>query len=157
MANFIGLVFATLKNEGIDTKNMSTDEAVKKYNELKGGKEGTPAEQRKMKEPKSEHIDHKKFDEVEKWFIGRPDRTKLEVQGFKDAREEINELANSGKTYDEVDEAIFHKTTEMDYEYDKLADKKDRTDKDIERMKYLREYGTGFKTASGQLYKTWKK
>ena len=43
MANFIGLVYATLKNEGIDTKDMSTDEAVKKYNELQkkaGGKAG---------------------------------------------------------------------------------------------------------------------
>ena len=34
MANFIGLVYATLKNEGVDTSGMSTDEAVKKYNEL---------------------------------------------------------------------------------------------------------------------------
>lgn len=29
MSNFIGMVFASLKNEGIDTKGMSTDEAVK--------------------------------------------------------------------------------------------------------------------------------
>lgn len=57
MANFIGLVYATLKNEGIDTKDMSTDEAVKKYNELQkkaggkaGEKEGTPAEQKKLKQ-----------------------------------------------------------------------------------------------------------
>lgn len=55
MSNFIGLVFATLKNEGIDTSGMSTDEAIKKYNELQqksGGKSGekepTPAENRKM-------------------------------------------------------------------------------------------------------------
>lgn len=57
MANFIGLVYATLKSEGIDTAGMSTDEAVKKYNELQkegGGKvgenEGTPAENRKLEE-----------------------------------------------------------------------------------------------------------
>ena len=68
MSNFIGLVFATLKNEGVDTKGMSTDEAIKKYNELKGNKDGTPAEQKKMKEPKSKHIDHDKFDETEKLF-----------------------------------------------------------------------------------------
>ena len=49
------MVFATLKNEGVDTSGMSTDEAVKKYNELQkksGGKAGadqpTPAENRKM-------------------------------------------------------------------------------------------------------------
>ena len=44
MANFIGMVFATLQKEGVNTKGMSTDEAVKKFNELKGknggGKEG---------------------------------------------------------------------------------------------------------------------
>lgn len=57
MANFIGLVYATLKAEGIDTNGMSTDEAVAKYNELQkasggksGEKEGTPAENRKMNE-----------------------------------------------------------------------------------------------------------
>ena len=57
MANFIGLVYATLKNEGVDTKGMSADEAVAKYNELqkksggKGGEnEGTPAEQKRLRE-----------------------------------------------------------------------------------------------------------
>ena len=34
MANFIGLVFGTLKKEGIDTKNMSVDDAIAKYNEI---------------------------------------------------------------------------------------------------------------------------
>lgn len=48
MANFLGLVYATLKNEGIDTSNMSSDEAVKKFNELKKGGDGTPAEQKEM-------------------------------------------------------------------------------------------------------------
>lgn len=56
MANFIGLVYATLKNEGVDTSGMSTDEAVAKFKELQKksggdtGKEGTPAEQRKLEE-----------------------------------------------------------------------------------------------------------
>lgn len=43
MANFIGMVFATLNKEGIDTKGMSTDEAVKKFNELKGKSGGDNA------------------------------------------------------------------------------------------------------------------
>ena len=58
MANFIGLVYATLKNEGVDTKGMSTDEAVAKFKELQkksggngtGEKEATPAEQRKLEQ-----------------------------------------------------------------------------------------------------------
>lgn len=36
MPNFIGLVYATLKKHGIDTSRMSTQEAIKKYNELQG-------------------------------------------------------------------------------------------------------------------------
>ena len=57
MANFIGMVYATLEAEGIETKNMSTDVAVKKFNELQeqgggksGEKEGTPAENRRLEE-----------------------------------------------------------------------------------------------------------
>lgn len=34
MANFIGLVYGTLKQKGIDTSKMSTEEAIEKYNEL---------------------------------------------------------------------------------------------------------------------------
>lgn len=36
MSNFIGLVYATLKNKGVDYSNMSVSEAVDKFNELKG-------------------------------------------------------------------------------------------------------------------------
>lgn len=57
MANFIKLVYATLKSEGIDTKDMDTDEAVEKFKELQeksGGKvgenKGTPAEQKRLRE-----------------------------------------------------------------------------------------------------------
>ena len=34
MANFIGMVYATLKNEGIDTSKLSTEQAVEKFKEL---------------------------------------------------------------------------------------------------------------------------
>lgn len=68
MANFIGLVYATLKNEGIDTKGMDTDEAIKKYNELQektGGKSGekepTPAENRRIKEITTKQYDYSDF------------------------------------------------------------------------------------------------
>ena len=73
MGNFIGLVYATLKNEGIDTKDMSTDEAVKKYNELQekaggkaGEKEGTPAEQKRLKEI---GVNEEKDITIPDWFL----------------------------------------------------------------------------------------
>lgn len=34
MGNFIGLAFSTLKKAGINTKNMSIEEVIDKYNEL---------------------------------------------------------------------------------------------------------------------------
>ena len=37
MAGFIGLVYGTLKSKGYDTKKMTTDEAVDKFNALKKG------------------------------------------------------------------------------------------------------------------------
>lgn len=43
MSNFIGMVFATLKKEGIDTSKMDTSEAIAKYNEIKGGDGGSNA------------------------------------------------------------------------------------------------------------------
>lgn len=36
MSNFIPMVYAVLKDRGVDTKGMSADEAVEKYNELTG-------------------------------------------------------------------------------------------------------------------------
>lgn len=43
MSNFIGMVFATLKKEGIDTSKMDTSEAIAKYNEIQGGGNGSSA------------------------------------------------------------------------------------------------------------------
>lgn len=63
MANFIALVYATLKNEAIDTSNISQDEAVAKFKELQeksGGKSGenepTPAENRKLNDNKENKV-----------------------------------------------------------------------------------------------------
>lgn len=43
MSNFIGMVFATLKKEGIDTSKMNTSEAIAKYNEIQGSGGGSSA------------------------------------------------------------------------------------------------------------------
>lgn len=81
MANFIGLVYATLKNEGVDTSGMSTDEAVAKFKELQKksggdtGKEGTPAEQRKLKEKgvvgNKTNNENNELEELKKEYIRR--------------------------------------------------------------------------------------
>lgn len=43
MGNFIGLAFSTLKKAGIDTKNMSIEEVIDKYNEI-NSKQGNQTE-----------------------------------------------------------------------------------------------------------------
>lgn len=76
MSNFIGLVYATLKNEGVDTTGMTTDEAVEKFKELQrnsggagnGEKEPTPAESRKLKEKDIDTMEKTKIQkEVDGW------------------------------------------------------------------------------------------
>ena len=41
MGNFIGLVYATLKEEGIDTSKLSTNQAIEKFKELQEKKGNT--------------------------------------------------------------------------------------------------------------------
>lgn len=100
MANFIGLVYATLKNEGIDTKGMSTDEAVKKYNELQeksggkaGEKEGTPAENKKIAIEEKKQKKQKQLEIIKKYNPMRDDyhvgiRSVDDIKTFEEAMED---------------------------------------------------------------------
>ena len=102
MANFIGLVYATLKNEGVDTKGMSTDEAVAKYNELqkksggnKGEKEPTPAENKRMEEKGISKKDNKQkqLEIIQKYNPMKDDyhvgiRNENDIKTWKEAMED---------------------------------------------------------------------
>ena len=56
MSNFIPMVYAVLKDKGIDTKGMSTDEAVEKYKEITGKDGGydTKSGEKKVKDDHEE-------------------------------------------------------------------------------------------------------
>lgn len=75
MANFIGLVYATLKENGIDTKGMSTDEAVAKFNELQGEdkeeKKDTPEDVKKKLGEKKEEKREEEPSEVKDKLNGK--------------------------------------------------------------------------------------
>jgi len=157
MANFIGLVFATLKNEGVDTKGMSTDKAIKKYNELKGEKEGTPAEQRKMKQPRSDKLNYDYLDDAEKYYVGTEGRTKTEIKGFKDAIEYMNKLANEGKSYKEIEDALDYMEIKVRVERRNLDNKEHKTEGDIKKSRELMEYHSGVNFGVNRLYRAWKK
>lgn len=101
MGNFIGMVYATLKNEGVDTKGMSTDDAVKKYNELQGksgGKSGekepTPAENRAMSKMN------------EKEIKSEIDKTIADIKKSKKNGEKITSAEILSKLWDEKSEML---------------------------------------------------
>lgn len=102
MANFIGVVFATLKKQGIDTKNMSTDEAIAKFNEINGKDGGSNAkgEETPKQEPKTaetgkqgtEKATDKKDPEIEKL-------SKETGFGYKDAEKLQKEIQEDDEAY----------------------------------------------------------
>lgn len=49
MGNFIGLAFSTLKKAGIDTKNMSIEEVIEKYNEINASNSSKPLTENKSR------------------------------------------------------------------------------------------------------------
>lgn len=129
MANFIGLVYATLKNEGVDTKGMSTDEAVKKYNELQeksggkaGEKEGTPAENKRLAETRIEDGG----EEGEQDWVKTPEDKKVWNSLSDDDKYLLTMSSDMGFWYDEVldNEEVYE-------HYQDLADKFSKSKKDI--------------------------
>lgn len=67
MSNFIGLVYATLKANGIDYSDMSVSEAVDKFNELKGNtdkqkKAESEYKSRTLDEIRNKSLSHSKYD-----------------------------------------------------------------------------------------------
>lgn len=102
MANFIGVVFATLKKEGIDTKNMTTEEAIAKFNEIKGtdGGESAKGDKEPKQEPKTAETGKK---EAEKATDKKdPEIEKLSKEtgfGYKDAENLQKELQEDDEAY----------------------------------------------------------
>lgn len=79
MSNFIGMVFATLKKEGIDTSKMDTSEAIAKYNEIKGSDGGSNTKGEET--PKQEE----KTAETDKETVKKTDAEKDSVTTEKDS------------------------------------------------------------------------
>ena len=97
MANFIGLVYATLKEKGIDTSGMSTDEAVAKFKELQGeGKE----EKKETPEDVKKKLGEKKEEAKEE----EPSEIKDKLNGKETKKEKI-ELSETDKEI--IDDAIY--------------------------------------------------
>ena len=89
MANFMGLVYATLKNKGIDYSKMSTDEAIAKFNELKGSDSNS---REKENAKKSSAVDKLK---------GKGKTTEEKLESFRKQGVEIKDSLPSGYKKDE--------------------------------------------------------
>ena len=106
MANFIGLVYATLKEEGIDTKGMSTDEAVAKFKELKGGESESPDDvKKKLNGEKKES----------KQYVDKGAK-KIHEERMKAKKDNINKALDYAKTHNEMSFTIKQKGGEPDIE-----------------------------------------
>lgn len=109
MANFIGLVYATLKENGIDTSKMSTDEAVAKFKELQGeGKEekkDTPEDVKKKLGEKKEEPKQEEPSEIKDKLNGKETAKvskeqivdKLTDAGFRKDAENTYKISKDGK------------------------------------------------------------
>lgn len=126
MANFMGLVFATLKNEGIDTKGMSNDEAVKKFNELKGKGDGTPAEQRKLEEKGITKTDNERLETILKERNQNEDvdfakDTDYFGYGSLDALEEAHNSGYKSENTENKNTQDSNKTSSNNIDYDNVT------------------------------------
>lgn len=101
MSNFIGMVFATLKKEGIDTSKMDTSEAIAKYNEIQGNGgssakgEETPKAEKKT-ETKGKDTATKESNKQD------PEIEKLSSEtglGYKDAERMYKEIQEEDEAY----------------------------------------------------------
>lgn len=63
MSNFIRLVYATLKNKGINTNGLSTEEAINKFKEIKSKDESPENIKRKLngEKPKNDIDKYKEY------------------------------------------------------------------------------------------------
>lgn len=102
MSNFIGMVFATLKKEGIDTSKMDTSEAIAKYNEIQGNGGGSSAKGEET--PKAEQKTETKGKETAEKGTDKkdPEIEKLSGEtglGYKDAERMHKEIQEEDEAY----------------------------------------------------------
>lgn len=129
MSNFIGMVFATLKKEGVDTSGMDVNDAIAKYNEIKGADGGQdakgeetpkatektaetgkePAKADKDEEPKANEDGPKKVDASELYDNSKKDKfgNPMLSQKYHDiAKQAGQDYIDSMTKYDSMDKLI---------------------------------------------------
>lgn len=149
MSNFIGMVFATLKKEGIDTSKMDTSEAIAKYNEIKGGDGGS--NKKGEETPKQEE----KTAEAGKETAKKTDAEKDSVTTEKDsavetvAKKEAVENAGNNQLKDVESMTRIELAKELYQSYLKTGSKPIGSDKPLTEQQYVKRYLSGIGSSSG--------
>lgn len=149
MSNFIGMVFATLKKEGIDTSKMDTSEAIAKYNEIKGGDGGS--NEKGEETPKQEE----KTAETGKETAKKTDAEKDSVTTEKDsavetvAKKEAVENASNNQLKDVESMTRIELAKELYQSYLKTGSKPIGSDKPLTEQQYVKRYLSGIGSSSG--------
>lgn len=149
MSNFIGMVFATLKKEGIDTSKMDTSEAIAKYNEIKGsdGGSNTKGEETSKQEEKTA--------ETGKETVKKTDAEKDSVTTEKDstvetvAKKEAVENAGNNQLKDIESMTRIELAKELYQSYLKTGSKPIGSDKPLTEQQYVKRYLSGIGSSSG--------
>ncbi len=140
MANFIGMVFGILKAKGIDTSNMTTEEAIKKFNEINNKSTETnnpvksyvpdaPAFVRKMHENRMQNnIETQKIkkltQETKEYIKNNPT-----FRGYKLETIDIEKAINDGRILDD-DSTLNTRRVAWGNSYDKYEFDEEKYDKD---------------------------
>lgn len=108
MANFIGMVYGTLKAKGIDTSKMSTDEAIAKFNEI------TKNDGSKTKPVKADSPDAPEFVKRINKKVDTENKARAEMyardKGIeKVTKESLVERLNNDKEFRKEFESVFGK------------------------------------------------
>lgn len=150
MSNFIGMVFATLKKEGIDTSKMDTSEAIAKYNEIKGS-DGGGSNTKGEETPKQEE----KTAETGKETVKKTDAEKDSVTNEKDstvetvAKKEAVENAGNNQLKDVESMTRIELAKELYQSYLKTGSKPIGSDKPLTEQQYVKRYLSGIGSSSG--------
>lgn len=139
--NFIPMVYAVLKDKGVDTKNMSAEQAVEKYNEIVGksgnynvatGNKASKSEKSK-RQSNEDNLETKSgpdLDEDKKAALQKLVNTLKKVKTIK-----IKELAEMIKNFQPVE--LYTDSKAILSEFDKHTAQKTFTTEEIRHIKVI--------------------
>lgn len=146
MSNFIGMVFATLKKEGIDTSKMDTSEAIAKYNEIQGSGGGSSAKGEET--PKTEQKTAETGKETVEKGTTEKDSADATVSKKETVEEETTQKSNR-ELKDIQSMTRVELAKELYQSYLKTGSTPIGSDKPLTEQQYIKRYLSGVGASNG--------